>query len=601
MKKILVILMGLLVSTFACASLQKGISLHEEERWVDEGQLKKSPIYFTYLQAQWLLQEERFDEAIEVYREAIQLHPKSVNLLKEISTLLVRQGQTEEALKYAEQLPSLAPDDPSVLLFVGRLYAGAGHSKEAINIFERAFSLNPYDPDVCLLLGTIYAQMGIYDKAVDKLNLLTEILPDNPLAYYYKARVFLEMKLYDQAEQMYIKALQLDPYLTDALLDLSYLYEITDQHDKAIDTYKRILSYDPDNAVALERLGNLFMRIGRLDDALRVFEHLSQVAKTGDLENKLKIGIIHLKQRSYEKAIHDFTALLKEAPEYDQALFYLATAYEEQGNTEQAILNYRLIPPSSTLWKVAQIRLAFVFAKKGEYDAAVGVLRKASDIPDEIVPEFFLYMAVFREEQGKVEEALYILEEGLEKFPQDLDLLYRKGIMLDKLNRKDDAILVMKHILEIDPDNAEALNYIGYTYADQGIRLEEAEKLIKSALKQKPDDGYILDSMAWVYFRMGKYKTAQEYIDKALNNVPDDPIITDHAADIYRALGNVKKALYFYQKAIDLGHEERRQIENKIEEMKKIFKLNSSSFNNQLRIFVMKRQTIMSAQYGIRN
>jgi tetratricopeptide (TPR) repeat protein len=171
------------------------------------------------------------------------------------------------------------------------------------------------------------------------------------------------------------------------------------------------------------------------------------------------------------------------------------------------------------------------------------------------------------EDKGQLDEALRVFEEGIAKFPRETELLYRKGVVLDKMGKKEEALQVMKNILILDPESPEALNYVGYTYAEQGIMLDEAERYIKKALEKSPQDGYILDSMAWVYYKMGKYRKALEYIEKALKFVSDDPIISEHAGDIYRALGMKKKALELYQRAIDLGHDKSVEIENKIREL----------------------------------
>ncbi len=370
---------------------------------------------------------------------------------------------------------------------------------------------------------------------MDTFDRLQRRYPDNPMALYYKARVYLDMKLYDQAETAYREVLVAEPSFENALLDLGYVYELTERNKAAEETYLRILSFNSGSIQANNRLGNLYMREGKLEQALQQFGQIVRRNRK-DAESRLKIGIIHLQQKNYEDAIEDFTDLLQEEPQYDQALYYLGTTYEEEGETQQAILNLRLISRSSTLWTAAQIRLAMLFSKIKDYRSGQEVLSEAiAKRPD--LPDLYLYAAVLYEDEKRYDEALAILDKGLEKAPQDADLLFRKGALLDKMGKKNEAIAIMRKILETDPKNANALNYIGYTYADLGTNLVEARQMIKTALEIEPEDGYIMDSMAWVYYRMGQPKKALDIIVEAIKRVPKDPVMHEHLGDIYLSLG----------------------------------------------------------------
>jgi len=129
--------------------------------------------------------------------------------------------------------------------------------------------------------------------------------------------------------------------------------------------------------------------------------------------------------------------------------------------------------------------------------------------------------------------AIEVIEEGLNQDDQNTELIYRLGVLLDKSGEKERAIEQMRRIIEIDPDHADALNYIGYTYAEQGIKLNEAMDLIQKALKIKPNSGYIIDSLGWIFFQKGLYDEAVTSLEKAFSIIPDDPIITEHLGDVY--------------------------------------------------------------------
>jgi len=139
------------------------------------------------------------------------------------------------------------------------------------------------------------------------------------------------------------------------------------------------------------------------------------------------------------------------------------------------------------------------------------------------------------------------------------------------MGQKERCLEYMRKAIEADPKHADALNWVGYTYAEEGIRLDEAEELIKRALEVKPNSGYIIDSLGWVYYKKGKLKEALFYLQKAHRLLPDDPTITEHLGDVFLKMGDEGKALELYRRAMDLKptDEQKKKIQMKIERLLK--------------------------------
>ena len=127
----------------------------------------------------------------------------------------------------------------------------------------------------------------------------------------------------------------------------------------------------------------------------------------------------------------------------------------------------------------------------------------------------------------------------------------------------------MRTVIRLDPKNANALNYLGYTYADLGTNLDEAEKLIKEALNYKPDDGYITDSLGWVYYKKGLYEKAVETLERAVKLVPNDPIVLEHLGDADIKINDSKKALEYYNRSLKHQKKDKEKIEKKIQTLTK--------------------------------
>jgi tetratricopeptide (TPR) repeat protein len=137
----------------------------------------------------------------------------------------------------------------------------------------------------------------------------------------------------------------------------------------------------------------------------------------------------------------------------------------------------------------------------------------------------------------------------------------------ERLGETDKALNYMEEVLRIDPDYANALNFVGYTWADKGMNLPEAEEKIKKALNQKPDDAYIRDSIGWVYYKKGEYTQALTELLRAFQAMPDDPTIAEHLGDVYAALKEYGKAVEYLNKA--LGLEKKEDKKKRLEQKKK--------------------------------
>jgi tetratricopeptide (TPR) repeat protein len=160
------------------------------------------------------------------------------------------------------------------------------------------------------------------------------------------------------------------------------------------------------------------------------------------------------------------------------------------------------------------------------------------------------------------------MEELIDNRPGDADLYYDLGVIYSESGRDDRALELMNRVLELDADHSSALNFVGYTWADQGERLDEAEQLIRRAIELRPDDGYITDSLGWVHYQRGlkllaagsadqarrSFGEAIEQLERALELLErDDPVITWHLGDAYRSVSRFDDAISAYRRALDLG------------------------------------------------
>ena len=275
------------------------------------------------------------------------------------------------------------------------------------------------------------------------------------------------------------------------------------------------------------------------------------------------------RQGRLDESIEELNLIVSAWPDDDKSRYYLATAYREKEDFENALDHFRHIELKSEYFVNAQIQIADILDARDGSEEAISILKEAVSKKKED-HRLFLILASFYERNKEYEKAIETLEQGLNTNDSNVNLLFQLGVLFDKTGDKDSCIKKMRRILEIESDHAEALNYIGYTYAEQGIRLDEAMDLIKKAARLKPESGYIMDSLGWVYFRKGLFDKAVTHLEKANELTPDDPTINEHLGEAYFAKKDYEKSLEYYKKALSLKHPDEESLKNKILEAERL-------------------------------
>jgi tetratricopeptide (TPR) repeat protein len=215
-----------------------------------------------------------------------------------------------------------------------------------------------------------------------------------------------------------------------------------------------------------------------------------------------------------------------------------------------ALTEFKKVSSQSDYHKEATLHIGFILRQQEKIDEGLSFSSNAlNKFPQ--VAEFYDMKASFLEGKKKFKEALATLSQGVKRFGNNEKLLYFQGAIFEKLGEREKAIANMRLILTINPENAHALNFLGYTLTETGKNLDEAEKHIRKAKELKPDDGFIEDSLGWVLFKQGKESEGLAHLEKAVIANPDEGIILDHLGDVYSKMGRGIDATATYKKAAE--------------------------------------------------
>jgi len=510
-------------------------------------------------------------EKARTYLEsAIQKDPDSVYLHQKMALLLKELREYPEALAYAQKAVDLDPSDAMSITLAGDLYALTGNDDLAIENYRKILDMEPENQRIRLLLTTILVRERKLQEALDHLDMLIGQNPELVVAHYYRGRINLEMNRYHEAEKALGEALRLNEGLEPALFDMATLYQMTDREEDAVNTYERLVQIYPDNIPARERLVVLYIKLGLKEKSEDQVKEIQKHSKPGEPERQA-LGLIYLRQGKIDDSIAELELIVNAWPDDDKSRYYLATAYEEKEDFKSALEHFREIPYASKYFVNARIHIAHLLTIEEDFDEAIEVIRDAMSLGSDRM-ELYLMLASVYEAKEAYDEAIAAIQEGLKSDDRNIDLLFRLGVLLDKKGAKEACIEQMQKIIEINPNHADALNYIGYTYAEQGIKLDEAKALIEKALEIRPGSGYIIDSLGWIYYKTGAYDKAIHHLEKAAQLTPDDPTIHEHLGDAYLKTENYEKALHYYMKALSLKSPQEKQLKEKITEVQELLK-----------------------------
>jgi len=557
----LIIVMSLLVLTSCAAGMPHPDEI-QETYTISDG---RSRSLYLYSRARLATHDGDYPAALALLREAIERDPDSALLHSEVAEIKLKIGQVPEALEYIAKAIKLDAEFRPPYVLGGILMSSAGKDWEAADYLRKAVKLDPSKEDAYLHLALSLMRLFEYEETVATLKALIKINPDSILGHYYLGRAYGQMRLYREALGFFKKTLELRPEFEQAAIDMAATHEALGDYPQAIESYRALLDKDENRGTVLQRLIQLLIQQRRFPEAL---EYLQNAAKSGlgGQETLRKIGLVHLELEQYDEAITVFNTLLDKDPSAHHVRLYLGIAYEEKGELEKAHAEFSKIPHEAVPYPEAIGHIAFILKEQGKTEQAIQILKQAVATNSGQV-ELYLNLASLYESLEKADTGLAFLNENNHLFAKEPRYQFRIGVLLDKLGKRAESIEQMKKVLAINPKDPQALNFLGYSYAEMGINLEEALGYLKLAVELRPNDAFILDSLGWVNFKMKRYDEAVRILEDAFSLVDDDSTIAEHLGDAYAARREFKKALKQYRKALEIDPD-RKELAEKIKKFK---------------------------------
>jgi len=477
------------------------------------------------------------------------------------------------------------------------LRLGGGDITQALPLATRIADLDRRSGMADLVLVLQAFKAGRYDEALTRAQSLPKEGVERLAAPILSAWAEI-----GQNKPSAAMALVSNPKAPGSIPELTIFHAalIADRADRIDDAVK---NYDKlTNAASrmtwrsVELAGNFFERHQRDAVARRLYDKLRAEPENGAVVDaamaRLDSGTIPKRlivtpQDGAAEAMFDLASILNARDTFDLALIHahlalylkpdfpiaqllLAELEEQLGHNEKALALYRAIDRTSPLSWSARLREAATLDQIGRTDEAVALLREmAGERPRDRQPA--IELGDILRSHDRFGEAVIAYDDALARIgkngTRDWRLYYSRGIALERSHQWPRAEADFRQALALEPEQPLVLNYLGYSWIDQGSHLDEGLKMVERAVALRPTDGYIVDSLGWAYFRLGDYGKAIEKLERAIEMVPEDPTINDHLGDAYWRGGRRLEARFQWNRALQFKPDqgEIQKIESKLE------------------------------------
>ena len=512
--------------------------------------------------------------AVHFYKFAYELNPSDDYLVKKYAVELIKAGEIEsvQTLLEAHIEKNSSNNDDGINLLMAGVYAALDKSDRARVIYSKIINQGEQVQEACLFLSRSLASEKKFNEGQKTLDKCAKKDPSEAMYTFYKGKLFQEQGKRDLAFKYYRQSLKIDPDFFQATLAIGSLYEEKEDFLSALKEYKKYV----DSPVAsnphpvLSRLVQMMFTLEMNKDVVPYAEMLVSLDDS-DLTTKVRLGLLYVDSDDYQKAIAMFKEVLEVVPESDKVIYYLAALYQEIKENELALQYFSKIQESSPLFADSLLQRGELYSQKAkvDFDAKKEVSQEFINFVDtyaqkfdDLKVELGLIKATFFEEINSLNESVATLKalKNHKKYTDGHD--YYLASILEKNGSKEEARSIVLGLIKKDPNNAHALNFLGYSYLEQSENLDLAYTYISKAVKLRPEDGYIRDSMAWYFYKVGKYDQALIEANKAYELVNNDVTITKHLGMIYEKLNRFDRAKAFYTQALTQAdqHLEREEL-----------------------------------------
>ena len=455
---------------------------------------------------------KRYKDALTTARIWEQAQPDNQELKHVLALLYLRNHDLETSLRYIDQIFAAATSPQAVFAQLSKVLSGEENHVEVLELMSGLVQRHKTLPEAHLAYASLAVTAKEYPSALKALEQADRLQPKWWPVYELRSQIYLQQGQWPEAEESLLQAIKLRP--KDARLGLRYARMLFQQgkYPEALKQFQRILALRPDDADVL-----------------------------------FPLALLNMQMQDFAAAEQRFMQLVQMGQRVDDASYYLGILAERDNRLAEAQQWYQSVRQGENVYPSVR-RYTFIMVKTEGLEPTLDYLHSLSF---ESASDKILLLKLEAEvliSADNLERAMAIYTRALKDYPDTEDLLYARAILAERLQQPKLMERDLRRLLTLDPDNADAMNALGYSWADQGSHLQEAHKLLQRAHELKPDSGPIIDSLGWVLFRLGRLPEALPYLQRAYNMLKDAEVAA-HLGEVYWQLGEQDKARKLWSEA----------------------------------------------------
>lgn len=492
---------------------------------------------FSLLTAELAGQRNRFDIALANYVEQAR-ETRDPGVAERAFRIAEYLGADQEALDTSLIWAKAAPDNLDAQRAAAIQLARTGQYDESMVYMEKVLNGQGDTHFDFLALSAAETDPDTRTGLLQSFDRLLKKYPDNGQLLFGKA-LLLQQDGRPQEALHLLEDNSASKHDVAPLLLRARLLQSMKRSDEALPLLKAGIKEHPDDKRVHLAYARLLVEQNRLDDAKAEFSALVEQFPDDD-DLRFSLALVCLEAQAWDEAKVYLQELVERDSHVDSAHFNLGRLAEEQKDPETALKEYALVGPGNDFLP-AQLRSTEILLDQKRFDEASRRLADTRDRQPDYAIQLYLIEAEGLSNRDQVDRAWSVIQQGLKQFPDDLNLLYTRSMLAEKRNDLAQMEQDLRLIIQREPDNAMALNALGYTLADRTTRYSEARDLIQKAHSLNPDDPAILDSLGWVNYRLGNLSEAETYLRKALERFPDHEVAA-HLGEVLWAQGKQSEA-----------------------------------------------------------
>ncbi|SDX15021.1 Flp pilus assembly protein TadD, contains TPR repeats [Ruegeria halocynthiae] len=498
----------------------------------------------SYLAGRQAIYQSDYPAAERYYARALQADPENPKLLENVVVARLALGEIERALTVADVIEKKELPSQAARMVISANLVADGKMDEFLARDPETQGVGPLVDG--LMIAWAYIGQGAMTKAMEQFDDVATQEGLREFAQYHKAMALASVGDFESAEAIFAADDDLvGRFSRRAVLARAEVLSQLDRNDDALQFLNNVFAAGSDPTIEgyTDRLS---------DGETLPFTHVRS-ARDGMAEVFFSVGAALSTEAAQDYVLLYARIATFLRPDHIDAILLSAELLDGLEQYDLAVDVYRQVPPGSSDYHAAELGRAEVLSRSDRKDAAAEVLQNlAAQSPD--LPGVHVALADLRRQQEDYAAAVTSYDKAIDLTEAGAGsnwfLHYARGISHERLKNWDQAEADFRRALELNPDQPQVLNYLGYSLVERQEKLDEALNMIERAASARPDSGYIVDSLGWVLFRLGRYDEAVEHMERAVELMPVDPVVNDHLGDVYWAVGRAREAEFQWKRAL---------------------------------------------------